>query len=82
MAKVPQNAKAVAILGLLICSTGPSLAESRIAPTKPEASYSRPSKWKFETPVVGTDQWKKEEAERAKLDKQTEKRLLGVCGKC
>lgn len=62
--------------------TNAELAMAQSETVKSSSSFSRPTKWKFETPIVGSDQWKKEQAEKARLDKQTETRLRAICSKC
>jgi hypothetical protein len=72
-----------AVFVMVFCGDGFAFAQSS-APAAPSPSpqFSRPAKWKFETPVVGSDQWKKEEAEKARLDRRRDERLNSICSKC
>lgn len=67
----------------VLCDCEVTYAQNRTpAEASPAPQFSRPAKWKFETPVVGSDQWKKEEAEKAKLDRRRNEKLNSICSKC
>lgn len=66
----------------VLCGDESAVAQNSAPAPSPAPEFSRPAKWKFETPVVGSDQWKKEEAEKAKLDRRRNEKLNSICSKC